>query len=419
MIDRLEVELFGQPAGVLSISGTLRSPEDWTFRYDGAYVDAGAPALSVTMPLREERWSGAVVRNWFCNLLPEGGVRQAIVQRLRIPHDDFTLLAAIGGECAGAVSVRVPGAEPVPALDDETDLEAVLLLQGDVGGEGSWALAGTPMRLSLAGAQDKLAVVAEDDGRLRLPRRGEPSTHILKPDSRRFRGLRDAEALGLALARTVGLDAADGQLVDVLDRPALLVERYDRLSAGDGTLHRLHQEDFCQALGYPDGLKYEASGGPGLAACSALVRRLALGPKAVQGLLDWVVFNALVGNADRAHAKNLSLLCDREGRRTLAPLYDLVPTIYLPESLVDRTPAMRIGQAARIDQLAAADWALFADAAGYRKSYVLDRVRTLAGRILDSLAVVGRAVVEQGGEPRHVERVMAAIEGNVRGMAGR
>ena len=414
MIERLEVELFGQRAGELEISGPLRSPEDWTFTYHGDYVRAGAPALSVTMPLREEPWVGAVARNWFCNLLPEGAVRQAVVQRLRIPHDDdFALLAAIGGECAGAVSLRVPGAEQAAVDDGETDLEAVLFLQGDVGGEGSWALAGTPMRLSLAGAQDKLAVVAEADGRLRLPHRGEPSTHILKPDSRHFRGLRDAEALGLALARAVGLDAAAGRLVDVLGQPALLIERYDRVRASDGTLHRLHQEDFCQALGYPDGLKYEASGGPGLAACSALVRKLALGPKAVQGLLDWVVFNVLIGNAD-AHAKNLSLLCDREGRRWLAPLYDLVPTVYLPESLVERTPAMRIGRATRIDRIGVEDWAAFADAAGYRKSYVIDRVRSLADTILGCLAEVGYGLAEQGADQARVERVMAAISTNTR-----
>ena len=415
MTERLEVELFGQSAGTLEISGPLRSPEDWAFTYHQAYVRAGAPALSVTMPVREAAWTGAVARNWFCNLLPEGAVRQAIVQRLRIPHDDdFDLLAAIGGECAGAVSLRVPGASSPDVADEgETDLEAVLFLQGDDGGEGSWALAGTPMRLSLAGAQDKLAVVAEADGRLRLPHRGEPSTHILKPDSRRFRGLRDAEALGLALARNVGLDVASARLVEVLDRPALLVERYDRVRAPDGTLQRLHQEDFCQALGYPDGLKYEAGGGPGLAACSALVRKLALGPAAVQGLLDWVVFNALIGNAD-AHAKNLSLLCDRDGRRRLAPLYDLVPTIYLPESLVDRTPALRIGQAARIDQVGADDWAAFATAAGYRKPYVLDRVRSLADAIRGCLAEVGAGIMEQGGDPERVERVMDAIANNIR-----
>src|SRR3546814_2245412 len=107
-------------------------------------------ALSVTMPLREAPWVGAVARNWFCNLLPEGAVRQAIVERLRIaPDDDFALLAAIGGECAGAVSLRVPGVAPDTADDGETDLETLLALQGDDGGEGSWALAGMPMRPSL------------------------------------------------------------------------------------------------------------------------------------------------------------------------------------------------------------------------------------------------------------------------------
>lgn len=417
MIERLAVELFGQSVGELAISGPWRSPEDWTFTYHEDYVRSGAPALSLTMPLRAAPWAGAVARNWFCNLLPEGVVRQAIVQRLRITDDDFALLAAIGGECAGAVSLRVPEATTPVADEGETDLETVLARHREEGGEGSWALAGTPLRLSLAGAQDKLAVVVEADGRLRLPHLGEPSSHILKPDSRRFRGLRDAEALALALARRIGLDAANARLVSVLGKPALLIMRYDRVRAPDGRLQRLHQEDFCQALGYPDGRKYEANGGPGLAACSALVRRLALGPRAVQGLLDWVVFNALIGNAD-AHAKNLSLLCDRDGQRRLAPLYDLVPTVYLPESLLDRRPAMRIGQATRIDRIGTADWAAFAEATGYRKSYVLERVQTLAEAILGALVETGNDIVQQGGDPTHVARVTDAITGNI-GSAGR
>ena len=416
MIERLDVELFGEPVGRLGIAGPLRSPEDWTFAYRAGHVAEGGTALSVSLPTREAPWTGAVVRNWFCNLLPEGAVREAIVRRLRLPaDDDFALLAAIGGECAGAVSLRVPGAAATSGIDEETDLESVLYLQGDEGGEGSWALAGTPMRLSLAGAQDKLAVVVEADGRLRLPHRGEPSTHILKPDSRRFRGLRDAEGLGLALARRVGLDAASSRLVRVLDRPALLIERYDRMRTSDGSMRRLHQEDFCQALGYPNGLKYEANGGPGLAACSALLRNLALGPGAVQGLLDWVAFNALIGNAD-AHAKNLSLLCGPDGRRRLAPLYDLVPTLHLPQSLVDRAPAMRIGNAERIDRIAAADWALFAEATGYRKSYAIARVQSLAVTIRDRLPEAAREVLAQGGDQAQVERVAAAIMDNIRHM---
>src|SRR3546814_1428995 len=92
------------------------------------------------------------------------------------------------------------------------------------------------------------------------------------------------------------------------------------------------------------------------------------------------------------------LLCDQGGRRWLAPLYDLVPTIYLPESLVERTPAMRIGQAARIDRIGVDDWADFAEAAGYRKAYVLERVQSLAGKVLACLPVAGDGILEQRSE---------------------
>lgn len=413
MNDLLDVELFGRAIGTLSIDGPLRSPEDWTFAYRADYLRSPtAIALSVGLPLRTQPFTGAVARNWFCNLLPEGGVRQAVADRLRLPlDDDFALLAAIGGECAGAVSVSPPGIRQASGDDAETDLETLLYLQGEDAGEGAWALAGTPMRLSLAGAQDKLAVIAEADGRLRLPRAGEPSTHILKPDSRRFPGIRDAEALGLALARRVGLNAASASLVEVMNRPALLVERYDRTRAADGVIHRLHQEDFCQALGYPERLKYEDKGGPGLAACSSLLRQLALGPIAMRGLLDWVVFNALIGNAD-AHAKNLSLLCGHDGRRSLAPLYDLVPTLYLPQSLVDRTPAMRIGHATHIDRIAMEDWTAFASAARYGRRFVLERVRMLADAVLAHLSETATRIIEQGGDEARVARVAKVIADN-------
>jgi serine/threonine-protein kinase HipA len=415
--DRLEVELFGRPVGAVAMSGPLHSAEDWTFAYRDDYLSSAAPvALSVALPLRQEPYVGAPARNWFCNLLPEGAVREAITARLRIPdRDDFALLAAIGGECAGAVSIRAPDAAPAQAQDEETDLETLLYLQGEDVGEGALALLGTPLRLSLAGAQDKIAVIVEPDGRLRLPRPGESSTHILKPDSRRFRGLRDFEALGLALANAVGLNAVHAVPVEVANRPALLIERYDRTHGADGATLRLHQEDFCQALGYPGELKYESQGGPGLAACSLFVRRLGLGPAAVQGLLDWVAFNALIGNAD-AHAKNLALLCDRAGRRRLAPFYDLVPTLVLPESLTDRTPALHIGAAQRIDRIGVDDWRAFARQAGYAPRFVLGRVVELAEAILERLPATGAGVVEQGGDESRMQRATDVIADNVRRM---
>jgi len=217
----------------------------------------------------------------------------------------------------------------------------------------------------------------------------------------------------MTLARTVGLNVPTVTLRPVGHTPCIVVQRYDRSIDACGSVERVHQEDFCQALGYPNRLKYEDKGGPGLAACSDLVRRLALGPDAVRGLLDSVVFNALIGNAD-AHAKNLSLLCDRTQRRSLAPLYDLVPTIYLPESLVERTPAMHIGGAARIDGICAEDWIAFARAARYGTRYVLERVQSLADAVLACMAEVGAGIVAQGGAPARVARVVDVIADNAR-----
>lgn len=415
-METLHVRLFDCHVGELGIKGEVRSPEDWQFRYAPEYLDAARPvALSVSLPLRAEPFMGAVVRNWFGNLLPEGAVREAIAARLRIPvWDDFALLAGIGGECAGAVSLLPPestsaGAEPDPAMD----LEALLTASGDMAGEGTWALLGTPRRLSLAGAQDKIAVVRETDGHLRLPAVGELTTHILKPESLRLPGLRDLEALGLALARAIGLHAVPATLVEMAGYKALLLERYDRHMA-EGSLTRLHQEDFCQALGYPSELKYEARGGPSLGQCAELVRRqLRLGPAAVQAVLDWVVFNAVIGNAD-AHAKNLALLSDRDGHRRLAPFYDLVPTIAIPERLVERQPALRIGGSERIDNITTDDWRAFAKATGYAPGYVLKRVATIAEAVIGQADDVMETLVVQGADRAHMERAIETMQAHAK-----
>jgi serine/threonine-protein kinase HipA len=413
-METLHVRLFDRQVGELGIDGEVRSPEDWQFRYASDYLDAARPvALSVSLPLRPEPFMGAVVRNWFGNLLPEGAVRDAIASRLRIPiHDDFALLAAIGGECAGAVSIMSPeSASATHAPDPPRDLPALLAEAHGMAGEGTWALLGTPRRLSLAGAQDKIAVVREADGRLRLPAAGELTTHILKPESLRLRGLRDLEALGLALAAAVGLNVVPAALVAMAGHKALLLERYDR-KVEAGHPQRLHQEDFCQALGYPGELKYEANGGPSLAQCARLVRQqLRLGPVALQALLGWVAFNAVIGNAD-AHAKNLALLCDHDGRRRLAPFYDLVPTIAIPEQLVDRQPALRIGAAARIDHITSDDLRSFARATGYAPGFVLKRVAAIAKAVAAHADDAAQAVVSQGADSKHVARAVKAVRAN-------
>ena len=401
MTDRADVHLFGRHAGVLSIVDEMRSPEGWHFAYAADYLASGTPvSLSVSLPVRAEPF--------------EGAVRDVLERRLRLPaRDDFALLAAIGGECAGAVAVGASDARTSAARRDEPDLKTMLAAQGDDAGEGAFAALGTPHRLSLAGAQDKIAVVREADGRLRLPVGDELSTHIVKPDSLRVRGLRDFEALGLALARSIGLDAVDAEPIEIAGRKALLVARYDRVAQAN-RVARLHQEDFCQALGYPPELKYEAQGGPSLAACATLIRStLRLGPNALRGFLDWVIYNGVIANAD-AHAKNLALLSGEDARRRLAPFYDVVPTAVIAESLVDREPALRIGNATNVDRIAAADWRAFAAAAGYAPRFVLDRVATVAQSVGTHAAVVARTLIDQGVDAERMRRAVEFLEGNAK-----
>ena len=404
-MSHLDIYLYGEIAGQLSIAPEGKSviPEDWRFQYLTAYVAQGQPALSVSLPVQSAPFVGAAACNWFSNLLPEGRVRDAIGQRLRLDaRDDFALLAAIGGECAGSVSIVDPAA-PRTGNSQPTGVlvEDALREFGRSPEDGPWALLGGPLRLSLAGAQDKIAVVRDANG-LRLPAVNEPSTHILKPDSQRMRGLCDYELLGLKLAAAMNLPVARAELVTVAGTRALLIERYDRVRE-DGRMLRLHQEDFCQALGLPAELKYQGQGGPTLAACAQLIReRLRLGPVALQAFLDWVIYIALIGNAD-AHGKNLALLRPRGDRIQLAPFYDLVPTILWSERQLDRTPALSIGHAPRIDAIARAHWELFARDCGYAPKFVLRRVRTQLDAARAALPTVIDEIIARGANREHLQ----------------
>lgn len=164
-----------------------------------------------------------------------------------------------------------------------------------------------------------------DGNRIGLPRNGTPSSHILKSAIHAVEDSVANEGFCLALADAMQLKPARSRIYSVRDRRFLLVERYDRAHDASGNLLRLHQEDFCQALGVVPEMKYQNEGGPDLAQCFDLIRRVTR-PSAphVLRLLDYVVFNALIGNHD-SHAKNFSLLYS-DKVPVLAPLYDALST---------------------------------------------------------------------------------------------
>lgn len=202
------------------------------------------------------------------------------------------------------------------------------------------------IRLSLAGAQDKLAVTVMN-GHLALPINGAPSTHILKPVNRDFPSLIENEWFCLNLARKIGLNAVEAELRYAEGTPYLLVKRYDRIVV-EHTIQRLHQEDFCQAMGIASEKKYQREGGPSLKDCFHLLKDVSSIPAIdIKMLLQGVLFNLIIGNND-AHGKNFSLLYSAKNSR-LAPFYDMISTVYYP-TLASKM-AMKIGSKYEFDGL--------------------------------------------------------------------
>ena len=318
-----------------------------------AYADAwlSSPTgfgISLSLPLSKDL-DARRATTFFANLLPEGNVRTLVCRRFGVSEgNDFALLAAIGGECAGALTIVPEGAFEARKAD-YVPIEKAQLLELARGHEVLPTVDdGDAVRLSLAGAQDKLPVL-EDDGRFYLPRGGSASTHILKFPNRDFKHLPANEVLMATLAARLGLPTVATRWEKLGKEGVCVVARYDRVRDESGHVSRLHQEDLCQALGVSPHAKYEQEGGPSFVACVDAVRATTVDPLiGTRTLVRWMLFNAITGNAD-GHAKNVSLLFD-DGWR-LAPLYDLVCTRAYER--LDRRLAMRFGGESDPDKLRA------------------------------------------------------------------
>jgi serine/threonine-protein kinase HipA len=337
--------------------GTLERHEQalMAFRYTPAWVEQGGGALSLSLPLREEPFDDQECRPFFAGLLPEGEFLRSIARFFQVSAENpFSVLSEIGGECAGAVSLAPPDGDPPflnaaePRWLSEDELGRLLeempspALIDDGGEEGGG------FRLSLAGTRDKLSVLCERD-RIGITRGRPPSTHIIKKPVAELESMVANEAYCLALAAESGLETAAASPMAAGGQEGLLVRRYDRRKLGPGEVRRIHQEDFCQALGILPDLKYQAEGGPSIATCAGLVRDHVSAPAVdLMAFLDALLFNLLIGNTD-AHGKNFSLLLDGEGVPKLAPLYDLLSArAYWP---FKRKMAMKYGGEYRGDRI--------------------------------------------------------------------
>ena len=328
-----------------------------------------AYTLAPNLPLTAEALTGDGVNAFFENLLPEGEVLNFISKAAHISQGNiFGLLERFGGDTAGAFSIlpvdMKPTGEPhyLPVTPESirTWFEQSRGIPLDISGEQA--------RMSLSGAQDKMTVFIDDKSAISIPLGAAPSSHIIKPSIQHRQDIPHTainEAIVMLLAERIGMKVAKVRYAHELK--AVVIARYDRTIALDGRLHRLHQNDLCQVLGIPSGKIYEAEGGPSLKTCfEAVLGRSSQPAVDKKRLIEWVIFNVLVGNMD-GHAKNLSLMT-QGNRSQLAPFYDLVCTAVYTN--LSQKLAFKIGGENRPKWLMARHWQRFAEDIGVKPKLV-------------------------------------------------
>lgn len=350
-----------------------------SFVYQQTYLeDLDARAISTTMPLGPEIYPHPIVYSFFSGLLPDEGVRHRLARYLQLSEKNtFGLLEAIGGECAGAISVKAtPGnldqAYDYLVLNEHEALEVMHSLQ-----QRPFLVGKEDIRISAAGAQCKL-MISFVDHHIVIPKGRTPSTHLIKPAIPGFHETVENEYFCMLLAKKIGLKSPNVQILKLIDEVFYVVERYDRMMF-EGKIKRLHQEDFCQILNIPPEIKYENEGGPSLKDCFAIMDKL-IKEGLMPGidklrLLKLVFFNFIIGNTD-AHGKNFSILYLDNGI-TLAPCYDLLSTLVYSEHLKDKM-AMKIGGEYNNPFIQKNNWQKLALEIGVKESFLLQQLKSTA-----------------------------------------
>lgn len=359
-----------------------------------------AVPLSLSMPVGPETYTNRAVSAYLSGLLPDN---PAVLTRWAgqygvSPNNPFGLLLNVGKDVAGAVSFVEP-AEAEEFLSDfgsepRSETQIAEHLRHLAKDEASWQDDSNNGQFSLAGAQRKFALCQESDGTWSLPTGRKPTTHIFKPPIDAYADHDLNEFISLKTSAMVGLPTADAELMTFEECKALVVRRYDRVRSGDGLIVRLHQEDFCQSLGFPPEKKYQRDdGGPGAVAIIRHLRRHSTIPDDdIEIFIRALAYEWAIWGTD-AHAKNYSLVL-AEGTVRLAPLYDIAS--FLPYAKIgpDVKPVrlpMHIGREYRVRSIRREHWEDLAARTGLDPEVVCG----LAREVITSTPVALYAVVSE------------------------
>ena len=369
--------------------------------------------ISLSLPCRQKIFPPGLGTAFFENLFPENDTRTILAFNHRFDKKDtFAFLEYFGGDCAGALSI-VPEVEnnhcePGRYSCIDADLLVALdMIRADPDKHKLFPKM-TNARLSIAGAHDKLPVYFEDD-RFFLPENSaSPTTHIIKPASQYFPDIQRNETFCMELAHQIGLPVPKSQLYNFEGHELFLVERFDRQRTGDRVI-RVHQEDFCQAIGLPFNRKYQETGGPGFAECRELAEEHLYADliRVKERLTAVMTFNFLIGNND-AHGKNFSIIHGNIIK--LAPFYDLASTQVYPG--LDRKQAMVIGKTYRHDHVNKASFTQFSRDIKMRPEKVFEIIEGSARAVGEKYEHVLSAHEKRYGESKIYADLHGVIQKN-------
>ena len=312
--------------------------------------------LSLSLPIQKAPFDNKQCRGFFNGLLPESEhTRIAIGKKYGInPKNDFSILQAIGYDCAGAVSFFDSSDTQTPSkyLQETYEIEYTPLEEKALEKfinelpQKPLATAIDDIRLSLAGAQDKTSVIVVD-GQIGIPKSNVPTSHILKPAINGFNETIENEFTCIKTAEKLGIKVPDVKIGYANKTKYFLIQRYDR-EIINNEIKRIHQEDFCQASNIPCIYKYQSEGGVDFKRCFEILRATSQPAVAINQFIQIMIFNYLIGNND-AHGKNFSILHYDSGEIKFAPAYDILCSQVYPE--LSNKMAMKIGGHYKHDEI--------------------------------------------------------------------
>jgi serine/threonine-protein kinase HipA len=378
------------------------------FVVDEGYIEYGVqrPILSLSLArpgdeaatralLLDDRHKSASVRAppFFSNLLPEGGLRASIAQRLKVHQDrDFSLLAALGEDLPGAVIL--------------SPIDTPVHMQRDPPGNLSTSVDLQELKFSLGGMQMKFSMLRQGE-RFTLATGGALGNHIVKPPSNDFEALPMVEAATMETARYVGIEVPEVRLLqpEMLQglpnmsgyrkgEPFYALRRFDRPAGG-----RTHAEDFAQVFNLRTHQKY---GEANYEMIGRTLLRYAGGLSDLTEMSRRLVLNVLLGNGD-AHLKNWSLIYDSPLRPRLSPAYDLVSTVAYTSH--DTALALNMGKVKHFQAITLDTFSTFLSRVG-----LLDQVREA---VIEEVRSTGRKILETWPERFAAAGVPVKLIGNV------